>query len=96
MPTALTQPRQFGWQAIQLNFIGRLRSSRVTPACAELPSVVTDAGQCDTKGGGARAPSREIEATSRASIWFLPQSPVTRAVAMAPVQREMILSFTAL
>jgi transposase len=30
MPTALTQPRQFGWQATQLNFIGNLRSSRAT------------------------------------------------------------------
>src|SRR4051794_128977 len=39
MPTALTQPWQFGWQEIQLNFIGNLRNSRVTPARAEPPSV---------------------------------------------------------
>ncbi|MGX1056618.1 hypothetical protein AB7M74_007570 [Bradyrhizobium japonicum] len=32
MPTALTQPRQFGSQATQLNFIGSLRSSRAAPA----------------------------------------------------------------
>jgi hypothetical protein len=37
MPTALTQPRQFGWQATQLNYIGNLRSSRVTPAWAGSP-----------------------------------------------------------
>src|ERR1700756_1024533 len=41
MPTALTQPRQFGWQTTQLNFIGNLRSSRATPACAEPPSMAT-------------------------------------------------------
>src|SRR4051794_20331439 len=35
MPTALTQPRQFRWQVIQLNFIGNLRDSRATPARAE-------------------------------------------------------------
>src|SRR5207302_1290133 len=44
MPTALTQPRQLGWHATQLNRIGDLRSSRVTPACAEPPSVVMTAG----------------------------------------------------
>jgi hypothetical protein len=41
MPTALTQPRQFGWQATQLNFIGKLRSSRAAPAYAEPPSIAT-------------------------------------------------------
>jgi len=41
MPTALTQPRQFGSQAIQLNFIGSLRSSSVPPACAEELKVAT-------------------------------------------------------
>src|SRR5580704_1213895 len=44
MPTALTQPVQLGSQAIQSNFIGSLRSSRVLPARAELPSVATAAG----------------------------------------------------
>src|SRR5262245_10164216 len=39
MPTALTQPRQLGSQATQVNFIGSLRSSRVPPACAEEPKV---------------------------------------------------------
>src|SRR3954452_5077777 len=39
IPTALTQPWQFGWQAIQLNFIGNLRDSRATPARAESPNV---------------------------------------------------------
>jgi hypothetical protein len=41
IPTADTHPRQFGWQVIQLNFIGSLRSSSVELACAELPAVVT-------------------------------------------------------
>ncbi|HEV3372693.1 MAG TPA: hypothetical protein VG145_09110, partial [Xanthobacteraceae bacterium] len=49
MPTALTQPRQFGWQATQLNFIGNLRSSRVTPAWAEPPSVVSAPGNAKHK-----------------------------------------------
>ncbi len=44
MPTALTQPRQFGWHATQLNRIGSLRSSRVAPACAEPPGVATTPG----------------------------------------------------
>jgi hypothetical protein len=39
MPTALTQPRQFGWQATQLNFIGKLRSSRAALAYAEPPNI---------------------------------------------------------
>src|SRR3984893_6101555 len=50
MPTALTQPRQFGWQATQLNFIGSLRSSRVTPACAEPPSTGTRPGNAMQRG----------------------------------------------
>src|SRR5947209_4630589 len=41
MPTALTQPRQLGWQAIQLNRIGSLRSSSVPPAFATPPDVPT-------------------------------------------------------
>ena len=44
MPTAETQPLQSGWHATQLKCIGSLRSSRVTPACAELPSVVIAPG----------------------------------------------------
>src|SRR3954469_22390389 len=43
MPTAPTQPRQLGWQAIQLKRIGSLRSSRVAPPRAELPDVATGA-----------------------------------------------------
>jgi hypothetical protein len=44
MPTAETQPWQFGRHATQLNFIGSLRSSRVTPACAAPPNVATAPG----------------------------------------------------
>jgi len=36
---------QFGWQATQLNFIGNLRCSRPTPACAELLNITTNAIQ---------------------------------------------------
>src|SRR6201999_98398 len=53
MPTALTQPRQFGSQATQLNFIGSLRSSSVPPARAELPSVVTALGTARDKAAKA-------------------------------------------
>ena len=59
MPTALTQPLQSGWQATQLNCIGSLRSSRVPPACAELPSVVTAPGKARQRAAAPRAPSRE-------------------------------------
>src|SRR3954453_20537878 len=41
MPTALTQLRQFGWQATQLNFIGKPRFSTTTPAYAEQLSMAT-------------------------------------------------------
>ena len=44
MPTALIQPRQFGWQSTQLNCIGSLRSSRVSPAFAKPPSMATRPG----------------------------------------------------
>src|SRR5690348_13238351 len=44
-PTALTQPRQLGSQATQLNFIGSLRCSRLVPAVAELPSGAAAPGK---------------------------------------------------
>src|SRR5438045_6550127 len=44
IPTAVTQPRQFGSQAIQLNFMGNLRSSMAPLACAELSSIGTRPG----------------------------------------------------
>jgi hypothetical protein len=45
MPTALTQPRQFGWQVTQLNYIGNLRPSRATPARAAPLNIATNAMQ---------------------------------------------------
>ena len=54
MPTALTQPPQFGSQATQLNRIGNLRSSRVAPACAEPPGAATTPGNAMQR---AAAPS---------------------------------------
>src|ERR1700744_3005536 len=44
-PTALTHPRQLGSQPTQLNFIGSLRSSRLLPAVAELPSGTAAPGK---------------------------------------------------
>jgi hypothetical protein len=44
MPTALIQPRQLGPHATQLKCIGSFRSSSVTPACAEPPSITTRPG----------------------------------------------------
>src|SRR5689334_3697853 len=44
-PTALTQPRQLGSQATQLNFIGSFRSSRLLPACAGLPNGAAAPGK---------------------------------------------------
>src|SRR4051812_2225656 len=47
IPIALTQPRQFGWQATQLNFIGNLRCSKVT-ARAEPLRIAINAMQRTT------------------------------------------------
>src|SRR5689334_11756970 len=43
-PTALTQPRQLGSQATQLNFIGSLRSSSTPPARAGFDGGAMTAG----------------------------------------------------
>ncbi len=60
MPTALTQPRQFGSQATQLNFIGSLRSSRVPPAPGRRSVGRDGASQRDsTNGGSHQQRSRE-------------------------------------
>src|SRR4051794_38493970 len=48
IPTALTQPRQFDWQATQLNFIGNLRCSKVTTARAEPLRIAINAMQTTT------------------------------------------------
>src|SRR5882757_4248638 len=48
-----TQPRQFGWQATQLNFIRNLRSSSAMPACVEPPSTATRPDDAMQRGGGA-------------------------------------------
>src|SRR5262249_46568491 len=56
-PTALTQPGQLGSQAIQLNFIGSLRSSSVLPARAELPSVATAPGHATNSAANATSPT---------------------------------------
>src|SRR5882757_7812774 len=58
MPTALTQPLQFGSQATQPKRIGSLRSSRVTPAIAELPSVVIAPGNAMQRAAARSAQPR--------------------------------------
>ena len=97
MPTARTQPLQFGWHATQLKLHRQFAFFEGAAGVRRTAQRRDRARQCDDKGRWRRAaPSREISATSRASIWFLPPSPLRRAVAMAPVQRQMILSSQAL
>ena len=92
MPTALTQPRQFGSHATQLNRIGNLRSSRVT-ARAEPPGAATAPGNAIPSAAAPAASNREkIERLHQPQIWFLPPSSPLRAVATAPFHRHMILS----
>jgi hypothetical protein len=96
MPTALTQPKppplQFGWQATQLNRIGNLRSSRVTPACAEPPGVVPAPGNMMQRAAAPNS-AQPRKANDLESLKLVPSpSPGLRAVATAPVQRHMILS----
>src|SRR6187431_246144 len=55
MPTADTQPLQSGWHTFHLNCIGCLRSSRVPPAWAELPSVVIAPGNARQKAVAPRS-----------------------------------------
>src|SRR5947207_11817038 len=89
-PTALTQPRQSGWHATQLNLMGNLRSSSVTPACAEPPSTAIAPGKA------MQRPAAPISAQPRKSSdltnlnLVLPPKPIG---AMAPVQRQVILSY---
>src|SRR6266849_1080931 len=65
MPTALTQPRQFGWQATQLNFIGNLRSFERDAGMRRTAQHRLQAGQCDAEGGGAEQhPSSGCRPTS--------------------------------
>ena len=66
MPTALTQPRQFGSQATQLNRIGNLRSSRAAPACAEPPSVDMTPGKAMHRAAAPSSaqPRRSSDLTS--------------------------------
>ena len=75
MPTALTQPRQFGWQATQLNRIGNLRSSRVT-ARAEPPGAATAPGNAMQRAAApSQRPTAKIQRPHEPQIWFLPPSP---------------------
>src|SRR5882757_9961374 len=60
MPTAETQPLQSGWHATQLKCIGNLRSSRVVPASAELPSGVTEPGNARQMAAAPRSAQPRI------------------------------------
>src|SRR5882757_4673663 len=76
MPTALTQPRQLGWHATQSNFIGSLRSSRATPACAEPPGVATtpDNAMPRAAAPSSAQPRKSSDLTSLNSVPF-PNAP---------------------
>jgi hypothetical protein len=92
MPTALTQPRQFGWQATQLNRIGNLRSSSVTPACAEPPSVAITPGNAMQR---AAAPSnaQPRNPSELTSLKLVPSPHTQESSGNGPIhQRQMILS----
>ena len=89
MPTALIQPRQFGWQSTQLNRIGNFRSSSDAPACAEPPSGTTMPG--NTMQRAAAPSSAQLRRSSDlTSLKSVPSpKPPKRAVAMAPVQHHI-------
>src|SRR6476619_7783093 len=93
MPTAETQPLQSGWQPTQLNCIGCLRSSRVPPAYAELPSVVIAPGNARQRAVAPRsAQPRNFSDVTNLNLVPSPKLR-KRATAVAPLQRDMILSF---
>src|ERR1700732_1739234 len=72
MPTALTQPRQLGWHATQVNRIGNLRSSRVTPpACATPPSVAIAPGSA-TKMAAAPSDTQPRKSSDPKSLNLVP------------------------
>jgi hypothetical protein len=66
MPTALTQPLQFGWHSTQLNRIGNFRSSSEVPARAEPPSGVTMLGKAMQRAAAPSSaqPRRSSDLTS--------------------------------
>src|ERR1700722_3970472 len=76
MPTALTQPRQFGSHATQLNRIGNLRSSRVT-ARAEPPGAATAPGNA-IPSAAAHSSVQPRKSSDLTSLKFgsFPQAPV--------------------
>src|SRR6478736_5768208 len=94
MPTAETQPRQLGWQSTQLNFIGSLRSSRAAPARAAVPSVVTEPAKVMQRAAAPRS-ARPRNRSDVTNLNLVPSpKPRWQAAAMAPFERDMILSLT--
>jgi len=89
-PTALTQPRQFGWQATQVKRIGNLRSSSVAPpACAAPPSVAIVPGSA-MKMAAAPSNTQPRKSSDPKNLKLVPSpnpktspNPKKRAVAMA-------------
>src|ERR1700738_4526268 len=92
MPTAETQPLQSGWHATQPKCIGNLRSSRVVPASAELPSVVIAPGNAKQMAVAPRSAQPRIRCDLTDLNLVPSPKPRKRAVATAPVQRFLILS----
>src|SRR6185437_16133659 len=76
-PTALTQPRQLGSHATQLNFIGSLRSSRLLPACAGLPNSAAAPGKA--KQNAAAQNSAQPRRSADFKIFKLVPSPSPQA-----------------
>src|SRR5450756_217456 len=92
MPTALTQPPQFGWQATQLNRIGNLRSSREVPALAEPPGAATTPGNAVQRAAApSSAQPRALSDLTSLNSLPSPASP-KGAVAMVPKQHQLIPS----
>jgi len=93
MPTALTQPPQFGWQATQLNRIGNLRSSREVPAVAEPPGAATTPGKATQMAAApSNAQPRTLSDLKSLNSVPSPASPPRGAVAMAPTPIDSVTS----
>src|SRR5436853_6758323 len=90
MPTALTQPRQFGWHVTQLNRIGSLRCSRLAPARAEPFGIATMPGNAMQTATAPR--SAQPRNLSHLLNFNLVPSPHAKTVGNGPTQHQTILS----
>ena len=78
MPTALTQPLQFGLARDPVEVHRQFAFFEGGAGMRRIAQRRDRARQCEAKGGGAeQRPAAKIRATSQTSIWFLPPSPKT-------------------